>query len=114
MPSWKGFGFRGRNLGIFPQGKRYQKPFWIAVARLLHNLGLSCPQVRGQKKQLNRLGLWRDNSLQESPLAEMGQRKKGPNIERETKIMKMEEIKQVVKSRYGKFAETGPAKQESC
>ncbi len=44
----------------------------------------------------------------------MGQRKEGPNIEREKKIMKMEEIKQVVKGRYGKFAETGPAKQESC
>jgi hypothetical protein len=40
--------------------------------------------------------------------------KKGPNIESKKKIMKMEEIKQVVKSRYGKFADTGLAKQESC
>jgi hypothetical protein len=30
------------------------------------------------------------------------------------KIMRMEEIKQTVKSRYSKFAETGPGKQESC
>jgi hypothetical protein len=66
------------------------------------------------KKQLSWLGLWRDNFLQNPPLAEMGQWEKGPNIESKKKIMKMEEIKQVVKSRYGKFADTGLAKQESC